>query len=335
MPLAPGAHLPGLTALRVPAAVAVLAFHVVVATSTGTGAWREVVSAAALSAVSLFFVLSGLVLTWGAGDLPVRRFLRRRAARLLPLHVLAWVLALVALAAGPGGAASVGEALLALSLLQSFVPDVPTVLAVNPVLWSLSAELAFSVVLPFVLPWLRRLPRPVRRRLLGVLLAVPVLVAAVVSLLPDAHAETGRWLVAYAPPVRAAEFGIGVLLALELRDGLPRVPLPAGLAVAVAGVLVAALAPVTWRWAAVTVVPFAVLVVAVAQHDLAQEGGVRDGAGVRALDLLGAWTFAFYLTHVPVGLLLDGQRLPWLLAVVPVAAAAHHLVERPLYARLR
>src|SRR6185312_1373018 len=73
--------------------------------------------------VSFFFMLSGFVLTWShqPGDRPLR-FMRRRAARILPLHVVTTGLAVVVVfavnAPWPGNT----QALRSLFLLPTWVP---------------------------------------------------------------------------------------------------------------------------------------------------------------------------------------------------------------------
>lgn len=159
--------LPGLAPLRGLAALSVAAFHVSNAVGRARldgGPLRDVVQAGYVG-VDLFFVLSGLVLF-----LPVcrsdgrlgskRAFWVRRLARVYPLYLLVLVVAVLlhsrlTTASTPLPPSSAGWQLLGAHLtfteqpLYGFFPAL-TGLGVNTVVWTLSVEAAFYLVLPFV-----------------------------------------------------------------------------------------------------------------------------------------------------------------------------------------
>ena len=156
--------------------------------------------------------------------------------------------------------------------------------------------------------------------------------------------SAGSW-VTYFPPSRLAEFALGILLALEVRDGRwPSVGVPRAALMA----LGAALAAGVWadiRYSVViTVVPYVLLIGAAADHDRAgQTSALHRGWLVR----LGLWSYALYLVH---GVVLNAARphgppdrvvvaagLWVLLTGVSLLGAGllFHLCERPLERRLR
>ncbi len=89
-------RLESLTVLRGFAALAVVVFHAVLAFSPGSPLVHA--TRALPVAVSFFFVLSGFVLTWSwTDDRPLAAFWRDRAARILPVYLFAWLIAVAAL----------------------------------------------------------------------------------------------------------------------------------------------------------------------------------------------------------------------------------------------
>jgi peptidoglycan/LPS O-acetylase OafA/YrhL len=343
----PARALPSLTALRAFAAFAVFGFHATgLLAMLGTGRLGRLGShlfAAGPTGVSFFFILSGFVLTWSGRASTATSFWRRRAARILPAYLVAWLLGLVVLIALEKSPPA-GGSIASLLLVQAWSPDPHVLFAVNIVAWSLAVEVAFYLAFPYLLPlitWLaprRRLPL-----MLG-LAGVPLLTAAVEQ---AAHGSSGYlYPVAYFPPARLPEFLIGMLLALEIRDGRwRRIRLLPASTLALGTYLLVGQVPAAFMWVTVTLVPFTLLIAAAAQADLAAGSSwLRHPFATR----LGAWSYAFYLVQVPLGLvfahvwhplyrpaaaqvvmLLAYAVLTWL-----VAGAVYAYVERPLHIRL-
>lgn len=346
-------RLPSLTGLRFWAALLVVLYHL--ARKVGEVPLLGPLAWYGRSGVTFFFVLSGFVLAWTYDGVPttVRRFVRRRFARIWPLHALSTAVSLGADAA-IGVALPLAAALWSLPLVHPWVRE--TVFGGNPASWSLGAEAWFYLLFPFLL----RALAP-RRRLWAPLAAAcavlgPALWAAG-ALLPDDPAVRG-WLLDYLPLTRTPQFVLGVVTGLAVRRGrLPRVPLAAA-ATAVAGwhlLLVPwhAAAPDSAWWgpySASQLFPaplFAALLVAAAQRDLTPSGGPRLLAG-RAAVRLGEWSYAWYLVHeigIRCWLAVAGRPAPgpataalWLLLAAGsllVAGALYRWVERPCERALR
>jgi peptidoglycan/LPS O-acetylase OafA/YrhL len=340
-------RLDSLTGIRFIAAFLVFVNHVSDALMDRGSILHEPFQRGGRVGVGFFYVLSGFVLTWAmsAGDGP-RAFYQRRVARIVPNHLVTWVLAL---AIGLGGVATVETdlpgALLSLVLLQSWHPSSDVHFAMNSVSWSISCELFFYATFPFVLPLLRRLS--VRR--LGaafVMIAAGIVVVAAISYvaLPG---QVERWFLYVFPVTRLAEFVLGIIVALLLRAGRwPDVGLYGALAMSFAAIVVLPFVPEAFHYAAVTAVPFSFLIAAAALRD-AQ--GRSTWFMHRALVRLGEWSFAFYLVHELVirvarenadigglapaaGILVAGVLLG---IAVAASGALHRVVERPLERRLR
>jgi peptidoglycan/LPS O-acetylase OafA/YrhL len=360
-------HLPALTGLRFVAAIVVVAYHLV-----RFDRWDlapSVARAAALgpTAVTFFFVLSGFVLSWACvgpdGRVPsALRFAVARVTRLLPVHALACVIvAPVAIglwrrAGGNDFAAEVAlpGVLVALGL-QAWHPA--TALSWNPPAWSLSVEIAFSALFPWLAHRLLPRPWPVLATIAATLLVLAFVPGVVAWVLAPSDFDVGpathgslvdAWR--FHPLLRLPEFLIGMAGARAVRDSVvvsTRAVVAAGAAVCggvtlvVVGVLPAVLAH-----NGLLAVPFAVLVA---------WGATSTGRGARALgsptmQLLGESSYALYLLHVPVlywavavaerrghPRVLDAPGIALLAGFVSVVVAvvAHLAFERPARRVLR
>jgi peptidoglycan/LPS O-acetylase OafA/YrhL len=297
--------------------------------------------------VSFFFMLSGFVLAWShqPGDRPVR-FYRRRVARIYPAYLVAVA---VGLALAPRilfqvDHTPIGTVLAVIALVQAWSSDPAVYFAVSSPLWSLSCEAFFYLAFPLFIGRLAVLSERVRVAL-GVAMVATVWAIPLLAR-PRGEFGFGFWLVYICPLTRLAEFIIGILIALTIRDGRRS---PVGLAgaavLAAAAYVTAGWVPRYLMWAATTVVPFALLIAAAASTDLA--GRVPRWLGSRTLLLLGTWSYGFYLLHMYViGLWWEPVwyfRAPALLVqvgpplVLSIAAAGilHTLIERPMDTALR
>ncbi|WP_375399157.1 acyltransferase family protein [uncultured Amnibacterium sp.] len=331
-------RLPSLTSLRFFAAALVVVVHL-------QAIWPgAVILQRGEVGVSFFYVLSGFILAWrpSSGD-TAARFYRRRFARIVPVHLLTWAVA-IAVYAGISG--SFGPLLgdgLSLVLLQAWVPVGAIAYSANGVAWSLSVEVLFYACFPLLLRLLRRLmdrppDRPSARGLwivVGAMLGLVLLVPLVAPPPPFAY---------IFPPARLPEFVIGVAVSLLVQAGW-RPPIGFLPAAVIAGAAVAVGFvpgfPERWVFAAVTVVPFALLIAAACRSDVDGTSRLAGRAWVR----LGEWSFALFMTHQIVLRAFDaivpdqGLRVvllvPVLALCVAIAGATFHFVERPLERRLR
>lgn len=338
-----GGRLSSLTGLRFTAAAGVVFTHCALlasphlARTLGPEVW------VGASAVSLFFILSGYVLTHSARPTDTARsFWRRRAAKILPNHVLTWCVVVAALAfAGTAAVAGGGSGMVAhlasLFLMNAWVPSERFLSAGNPVSWSLAAEAFFYLLFPVLLPWIRRLSR--RGLLLGAASAIALVwagpVFSTLVLHPGGQLFPGRWFLYMLPVTRLPEFVLGMIAARISAEGirLPRIGvLPAALGVISAVIVNSSILPHDFMYAASTVAPLAVLVHATAELDL------RGGPSLlrtAPLVFLGEISYAMYLVHLLVlGLMYVGlTHLGWsALAAVLTALPVIFLLSWLLYA---
>lgn len=333
----PAPRLPSLTALRAPAALLVVGYHLSLRTP-----WLEggPLVDTGFVGVALFFALSGFVLQWSTRPAdPATGFWVRRLARIYPAHVLTALIALVVpVTIFSPTALSIAANL---TLTQSLFPLYDVVYGLNGVSWSLSCELVFYVVAPFLFAWAHS--RSTRSAVLALggwwaVMAAAGIVLGSASGLTDSLAYPN-------PVIRSGEFVLGALAALLLRRGWepPAAvrPLPmTGLVVLVYAVLAVTGLPHTT--ASVVLAPCCVLlVVALARADA--RGEIR-WTRARPLQWAGEVSFALYLVHELVILNLvplvpplasgaGAAGLGWCLAAVCLsfgaAAVLHHLWEKP------
>ncbi|GAA4683005.1 acyltransferase family protein [Phytohabitans rumicis] len=338
-------RLPSLTGLRFAAAFLVFGLHAYSFVPLVDPFARRVAKLlfdAGDLGVSFFFVLSGFVLTWSVkpGRTPWR-FWQGRIARVYPAHLIALALAVGSLVVTDRIPPIFWEPLGASALLvhgwytQDFV-----YLGINPVAWSLSAEMFFYLCFPLLHAGLRRL-RPAYLYAIGAaLIAVTWLMPAIATVAVAPEHE--RWFVYIFPVTRMAEFTLGIVLARLVIVGAWRGP---GLRLAtglfLANYLAVGWAPAQTRDTAATIVGTALLIPAAARADLSGARSVwRHPVAVH----LGEVSYAFFLVHLLVivtAVELFEMRGPWafwpavgiaaglLAAAYALAYAVHRFVEVP------
>ncbi|RZL99595.1 MAG: acyltransferase, partial [Sphingomonas sp.] len=240
--------------------------------------------------VDLFFVISGIVicdLYRGRIERPsdYRRFLRKRVARLLPLHLLTLAFfCAIALLAARFGRSGVGEdwSCLVPTALLVHAFGLCRGLAFNTPSWSISAEMAMYVGFPLVAMLLAR-------GRLAWIVWLAVLIALGAAGGAPWYERTYDLGVVRAVPA----FLFGGLLAGR-RDLLGRIPAAPALMWASLALFVAlrvAEAPPGLRVACVYLVPL---------FGLAADERRRAGRAVRAIAPLGQLTYSIYMLHIPV-----------------------------------
>jgi peptidoglycan/LPS O-acetylase OafA/YrhL len=299
-------------------------------------------------AVDLFFLLSGFVmwLNYGArfasgGLAQAPGFWWRRFARVWPLHavILTGLLPfalIVHLSGRDGEAYPVGELPLHFLLVQNW--GLTSELTWNHPAWSISAEVAAYLLFP-LLALLLGGPRWSVGGLLAMLGALAALLHAVFassghSSLGDAIPQLGVWRC-------LAQFAMGIVLCQLWRRWRGRPGARHG-AFAMFALLIAA------RGAGLTetaVMPlaFSALLLALALD----KGAVASVLGGRGLRALGDISYATYLAHVPllvlIKLLFVGDDLQlsaailalYVVLLLAASAALYRLVEKPAQSWLR
>lgn len=312
--------------------------------------------------VDVFFVVSGFVITLGlltelrsTGSVSLRGFYTRRARRLLPIFALVSVTTILGsllVLRGEIAREAMARTARAASLLTANVQlesegggYFDSAAELNPFLhtWSLSVEEQFYLVLPalLLLTWkLGRSAASSERWVHRIVAVVTVASFAAAAVAVGSGDLRGAF---YSMPLRAWEFGLGVLLALNLHrlSGLPRRAAALLGVVGLAAVLAAAMlydASTTFPGpsALPATVGTALLIAAGATPTV-----VTRMLSWRPLTWVGDRSYGWYLWHWPA-IVLAGVLWPdasWALpaaalVALGVTAMTYPLVEQSLrYAR--
>ncbi|MEW1954406.1 acyltransferase [Terrabacter sp. NPDC080008] len=332
-----------LTGLRFAGALLVLLHHLPLALPAVSGPLR--VAQCGYVGVTFFFVLSGFVLGYGWDEsFRARDFYVRRGARVYPVHLLTVAL-IIAVLWKHGVLWQVLP--LNLMLIQAWSPNATVYYSFVGAAWSLSCEAFFYLCFPALVRLLKRCRRPVVHSW-GLVVSATAVGLAAKAFWPAA----GEYLF-HVPIFRISDFTVGILLSVAVRAGWrPRLGRRAALALCIT-VYLAVLSQqvlsgsgpeMAWLYSILMVMPFGLLIAAVAGKEL---DGHKSVLGSAVPVMLGQWSFALYMIHgVVLAALHESVRgltgsaaVVVSIAIVVLAVAAARLVfvlyERPLEAAIR
>lgn len=208
--------LAALTSLRFFAAAMIVLVHI----NSVFGALGLVELLPLDQGVSFFFVLSGFILAYNypvfSGEADILMFLKARIARIYPNHIAAiaiFILLTAHLNVGRHLPTASFAAVANLFLFQSLIPIRKVFFSFNPVAWSISAEMFFY----FIFPWLIAKDILTWRFKLTLLVAIVLLYIWFVAAwqIPydrmDLQSASVEGLIYINPIVRVLEFFSGVL----------------------------------------------------------------------------------------------------------------------------
>lgn len=350
-------HIPQLTGIRFFAAYLVLCHHFLYAPSGSR--LHHFLDLIGDGGVSLFFVLSGMVLTLSnrTADGALRRdkgdYFVARFARLYPLYFLAFLLAapfaIAATISGHAGLFAITarvavNAIAYLSMLQSWVPWLAN--AWNGPGWSLSTEIFFYLCFVFI--------RPPEGKWLAIYAIVAGCILIGAASMAEMSNDEGNGAIFYRswmffPPFRLGEFVLGIVIAQIYRKGLTPgwfIVLSAPIAVG-AAVLVCAAASfgsiAGFRAATTLLVPAGLLALALST------GVLPRGLSHPWLLALGEASYGLYLLQAPIFYMCGaafrgnwrsapyapGEFLLYSLIAVSVSLIAYRYWEKPALRTIR
>jgi peptidoglycan/LPS O-acetylase OafA/YrhL len=291
--------------------------------------------------VGFFFVLSGFILAYtyaekmgqrGAG---IAKYYRLRFFRIYPLHWLT-LLAVLPLFLY-GGHLSAPVFLANLFLLQAFIPNDLFYFSYNAVSWSISAEIFFYALFPFLV-------RISPKRLGAMLLAGAAILLSVA--LASKGPEFQHYYLYIFPVSRLFDFMLGIGLYHIYKTGVCKEW--KGLEIIAVGVFVLAFSlhnyiPQAFRFSLYYWIPISLLILAFAY----EKGPLSRYLGGKVCVYLGEISFGFYMIHqllMTYGHLLVERPLlklhltvsPWvltpayLLGAVALSALSYAYFEQPI-----
>lgn len=299
-------RIDSLTSLRFFAAFAVFTHHFT-GLGGGTGYARSPLiypySKMGAQGVSFFFVLSGFLLTWvfKPREHPCS-FYWRRVGRIWPAHLVATVPAIWAYYILAHVRINWTGLVASLFLVQTWIPHVRPTLPGNQVTWTLSVEVFFYLLLPFLAPIAWRL----RTRYLAAATAIGfVYMIAGTWRTASAPNALSTLVLARQPVLYLPEFVFGMTLAVALKRGF-RLPLRPFVPVVLTlgyDLLFYQLPPhldgreqrlLNYTLTTVISLLAGMMIVACVQREIRGQRGLLS---TRPMILLGAWSYSFYLLH--------------------------------------
>lgn len=317
-------HLTALTSLRFFAAILVVFFHGCSEMAQLPAGLSGIVRNGMLG-VSLFFILSGFVLTYTYRGLStsLRDFFSARFARIYPVYIFSLLLSapLFFKAFIASGNSDRIAPLIAgkLTLIQAWVPwmmhswNVPS--------WSLSSEAFFYLVFPLIMPVLGRIPAAWR---------IPAITAFITAYgFGQPLSELPGPSYSFSPIRDLALFASGILIGHAFCDGwrAPKWLLPTSLVLGLAAMV--AFDPLPGNGP--VKVGFTLILCAWIGGIASIRPDSRSWMNNPTLKLLGEASYALYILHLPIAevFAFAGSKLgfsfkdPWILAIyVPVSVLA-------------
>ncbi len=344
----PRRQLHALTGIRFFAAFNVLLFHLWGGKHIQPHNWAltGIVSGGYVG-VSFFFVLSGFILAYAYGPervarLDLRSFWTARFARIYPVYALSLATTAAWFFTSPLGPKLV-PALKVITMTQAITPT--DAMAWNYPAWTMTTEISFYLLFPFVAPTIARLSQRALIRFAVVtwfvLIAFPVTYMIVA---PDGihHAASNYgafWLnlMKFNPVPHIPEFLIGLALGYRFAASAPNTKRGdllaiAGLTLSLGLLAFSAHIPYVLLHSGLMVPGFSLLL-----YGLAEGRILSRIFGVGVLYVPGEASYALYILQVPVYLWLDKYGvmrsqhyvLIYLAACVVVSILALKLVEEP------
>jgi peptidoglycan/LPS O-acetylase OafA/YrhL len=307
--------------------------------------------------VSFFFVLSGFIHGYAygperVGKLGVWKFYRGRIARIYPVYLLALLLASWTFFHSAPLPKLIVPGVTVLTMTQAWMPS--TAMAWNYPSWTMSSELLFYLLFPFLAPPVARLSRRGLLILAAVALAVMLAVPSTYLIIaPDGFRHVlsnygSDWLntVKFNPLARLPEFVVGLALGYHFTKSkaLGEVTSSRGDLMAGAGLVLVVL---TLGFSAH--LPYLYLhngmmipMVGLLLYGLASGGWIAKLFGNRVLTTGGDASYALYLIQAPVFTWLAAAKVigkpHYVLIYIAVLLAASLLVlqffEKPIRNRL-
>ncbi|MCJ2033957.1 acyltransferase family protein [Methylobacterium sp. J-068] len=343
-----------LTGVRYIAAALVVLHHFVPVSEATDPIVRNFLKVVGDGSVSVFFVLSGIVLfhsnvtLQGRLKKTKRHFWIARFARIYPVYALGILLIAPLsvhqiLSSHPNATNYLPRLIVyplsAISLLQSWTPW--TAVAWNGPAWSLSVEAFFYALFPLLIG----IASLSRRTCLAIALSSWALASAIgmapFVLWGDAGSVFGGIFFQAFPPLRLPEFIVGLILGILIRDtALPDAARSALSLVAVASLTAATLFAPWWAYRF-----FSLPCIGLLLFGLTSSGGILTWVlKTRVLVSLGAASYSLYILHVPVfgylGLIQDSLSFRPLGPVANVffglalltalSVACHRYLEMPM-----
>lgn len=301
--------------------------------------------------VSFFFILSGFILAYNyehkfiEKKITKKEFFIARLAKIYPMHFVTMLAALILSGFIGGSGKYVAQNVL---LIQSFFPSEKIFFSLNAPSWSISDEMFFYLLFPFIL-----LVRKKTKLIIFIVLFIIILMMNFFLLEEQKH----YWLY-ISPLIRFSDFLLGMILFnvyLKLKEepNLKNWPLKhfETIALAVFAIFFALhqFADISLRYSVYYWVPMVLIILSFAlSSEKNQPTYLNRFLSNRHMVWLGEISFCFYLIHLLVirftehavmqyALKLDGLLLSLIIIFISIglSALAFKYIEKPLNRKLK
>jgi peptidoglycan/LPS O-acetylase OafA/YrhL len=353
-----------LTGIRFVAAIFVFNAHV--PPPAGAPAILSGLSLAGHDWMTMFFVLSGLILTWNYDTMLGERTARAlriyyvaRFARIYPVYILVLTVVVLSTVHHPADVtALLSNPVLWLHVIaqQTWSGDLSVAYGFNGPGWSIGVELFLYALFPLLLIPMRRIRDNSRALLIVAAIAILVVAALTVTSiligiadLPRENPLSGHRFLYRTPLTRLPDFVLGICLGYLLRAirgrdlvRIGRALQAVGAALVVGEMLIPPLVASVWALDSTDMIPFGLLLFGLAASPRTALARVLSSGPML---LLGESSYAFYLWHQSIVNVVgraDGSATAWVVTWIVafvlttfVAVGTHVLFESPARSWLR
>jgi peptidoglycan/LPS O-acetylase OafA/YrhL len=308
-------YLPQLTSLRFFAAFAVVLVHFKDRFQNFAPRWFVDLTWFGAGGVSFFFVLSGFILSFNyyqsisTGQQNLIHFFRSRFARIYPLYLLTMLMVVPRLFLVPEHPSSLYAAehpvrTMVVSLLALQTLDPPTYAVFNGPAWSVSTELAFYALFPFLVGRVSKIPNRFVLAGGGIMLALNI-VAPLVFALRDVQTESTIDFIRIFFVFRLPEFVLGIfafrLFSMYRKGGRPKWLPVATILSAAYWLFFVVFTPTNYTWLLLHHMSVGVPVTAcIILWCAFGKGALVNKLSHPWLVFLGESSYALYMIHMPV-----------------------------------
>jgi peptidoglycan/LPS O-acetylase OafA/YrhL len=306
--------------------------------------------------VDLFFVISGFVIAWSAfSEIDQcgphdfwRSFMRRRLARIAPLHYLTCLVFLAFIQPQLFFEGLLANVATHAAFVHNLFPAYNG--SINGANWSLGTEMQFYLLMCFVAPWLLR---RYRWTVIAVFVLTSLLWRFVCTQVFEVSGDRGvaaLWMASTQLPGMLDEFAAGMALAMVMRSPIRRewIAHSARWSLPIAALMIWLMFTVLWRfsyWDSPLMVTFFRSLMALTGLSILVAACALNGKVwlflTTPLRYLGTISFGLYLWHLPVMLSLKEvtwlgpeRALPWVIGLTIIfASVSWHFFEQPLMRR--
>jgi len=252
--------------------------------------------------VSFFFILSGFILSYSYQEKlvkqksKIRDFYIARIARIYPLHIATFILAIPLTINGfiTNTLSWLIKAFTNLTLTQGYIPKSSFYFSFNAPSWSISAEMFFYLLFPIILPFFARIKK--KKTIYSIMLLSAAVLISLIQLIPEKLQHTIFYI---SPALRIIDFSLGILIFNLLKinkqknGSLPNYCEPLSVLLFVIFFFFHNHIPLVYRYSIYYWIPTSIIIYTFANTN----GKITSFLSNKTIIKLGEASFGFYMIH--------------------------------------